>query len=578
MIRRLMTVVNDDGALRTCVASWIAVGVLQGIGFVLLVPILRALFDGDTSAAWWWTLAMFGVLVVYAIARYVAQMMSYRAAVGLSRGLFMRLGDKIADLPLGWFGSERVGSIGRLTSKGVIDVMGTPAHMLRPIITAFVTPITVIAIMFFFDWRLALAAAVTGPLAWIVFRWSGSLVREADHANDAAAAEAGGRLVEFAQSQAVLRAYGRTVEGNEILDASLLGYRNTGRSLLIKAVPGLIGFAAVLQVAFVIVLVVGVNLAVGGSIDGAELVALLVLTVRSIEPLIAAADVGGALKMADNSLTRMDELLATATLEEPAAGGAEAMSDHSIELDGVSFGYQADEPVLRDVSVEVPSGSMLAIVGPSGSGKTTIARLIARFWDVDEGAVRIGGGDVRDSTTEALMAQLAIVFQDTYLFTGSVADNLRLANADATDEQLDRVAALARLDEMVERLPDGWQSDVGEGGSRLSGGERQRVSIARALLKDAPIVLLDEATAAIDPANEVAIQNALDELRGQRTIVVIAHRLQTVVNADHIIVLDQGAIAESGTHADLLAQGGRYADFWNERTRAAGWRLTGATK
>ncbi len=577
MIRRLMSVVNDDGALRACVASWIAVGVLQGVGFVLLVPILRALFDGDTGAAWWWTLAMFGVLVVYAIARYVAQMMSYRAAVGLSRGLFMRLGDKIADLPLGWFGGERVGSIGRLTSKGVIDVMGTPAHMLRPIITAFVTPITVVAIMFFFDWRLALAAAVTGPLAWFVFRWSGSLVREADHANDAAAAEAGGRLVEFAQSQAVLRAYGRTVEGNEILDVSLLGYRNAGRSLLIKAVPGLIGFAAVLQVAFVIVLVVGVNLAVGGSIDGAELIALLVLTVRSIEPLLAAADVGGALKMASNSLARMDELLATATLDEPTDDGVVA-TDHSIELERVSFGYQADEPVLRDVSVEVPNGSMLAIVGPSGSGKTTIARLIARFWDVDDGVVRIGGVDVRERTTEALMAQLAIVFQDTYLFTGSVADNLRLANVDAIDEQLTRVAALARLDEMIDRLPDGWASDVGEGGSRLSGGERQRVSIARALLKDAPIVLLDEATAAIDPANEVAIQNALDELRGDRTIVVIAHRLQTVVNADHIIVLDQGSIAESGTHADLLAQGGRYADFWNERTRAAGWRLTGATQ
>ncbi|MCY4036994.1 MAG: ATP-binding cassette domain-containing protein, partial [bacterium] len=209
----------------------------------------------------------------------------------------------------------------------------------------------------------------------------------------------------------------------------------------------------------------------------------------------------------------------------------------------------------------------------SGSGKTTITRLIARFWDVDAGAVRVSGVDVRDFTAEALMTQLAMVFQDTYLFGGSIADNLRLARPDATDSDLARAAELARLDEVIERLPGGWETDVGEGGFSLSGGERQRVAIARALLKPAPIVLLDEATAALDPENEAAVQNAIDSLRQDRTVIVIAHRLSTVATADQIVVLANGGVAEVGSHQELLALGGRYASFWHETSRAAGWRL-----
>lgn len=575
MIDRLLRIItDDDGALRRCIAWWVVTAVLEGIGYVLLVPLLDALLTGDTDAAWRWTGVMAALLVLYGAVRYRAQMLSYRAAVGLSRGLFTRLGDQVAKLPLGWFQGDRVGPVGRLTSKGVIDVMGVPAHMLRPLITSFVTPATVIIVVAVFDWRLGLASIATAPLIWLTFRWTGALVRTADHAADAAAADAGGRLVEFAQTQAVLRANGRTVEGHQLLEDSLQRHRDAGRKLLTTAVPGLIGFTAVLQVAFTIVLVVGVAIAVRGSLDAAELIAVLVVIVRSIAPLIAAADIGGALKMADNSLDRADALMATPLLPEPAPEVSRHgdLGPRSVQLDQVTFGY-GEQTVLSELSIEVPAGSMTALVGPSGSGKTTVARLIARFWDVDGGTVRVGGVDVRDLTTEALMAQVSIVFQETYLFAGSIADNLRLARPDASDVDLARVAALARLDEVIERLPDGWDTEVGEAGTRLSGGERQRVSIARAVLKDAPIVLLDEATAAIDPQNELAIQNAIDTLRGERTIVVIAHRLATVVEADQIVVLDEGRVAERGTHGELSAAGGRYAAFWAERQRAQGWRL-----
>lgn len=573
MIARLVRLCEDGGgALRRCVAGWVVAGVLQGAGFILLVPVLRALIDDDTDRAWRWGLVMVAVFALYGAVRHVAQIASYTAAVQLSRGLFDRLGDKVAQLPLGWFDQDRVGSIGRITSKGVIDVMGVPAHLFRPFTSAIVTPVTVLAAMAFFDWRLALAAVATVPIAFLVYRWAANLTGGAEHVVHHAAADAGGRLVEFAQSQAVLRSCGRTVHGHQQLDDALFEHRRAGRALMTTSIPGLVAFTAILQVAFTIVLIVGVAIAANGSIDGPELVVLLVLVVRSIEPLVAAAEIGGGLKIATNAIDRAEELLAEPTLPQPLSSGE--VADASVQFESVDFGY-GETPVVQDITLDVPAGEMLALVGPSGSGKTTLARLIARFWDVDGGAVRIGGVDVRELTTEALMANIAIVFQETYLFAGTVAENLRLARPDATDDDLARVATLARLDEMIERLPDGWDTEVGEGGSRLSGGERQRVSIARALLKDAPIVLLDEATAAIDPQNEVAIQNALDELHGQRTIIVIAHRLATITGADQIAVLDDGAVAELGTHDELISAGGRYEAFWHERNRAGGWRLTG---
>ena len=216
---------------------------------------------------------------------------------------------------------------------------------------------------------------------------------------------------------------------------------------------------------------------------------------------------------------------------------------------------------------------MTAIVGASGSGKTTILRLIARFWDVGSGSVRIGGVDVRDMTTEDLMARISVVFQDVYLFDGSIAENIRLGRPEASDAEVLEAARLARVDDIAARLPGGLDAGVGEGGAVLSGGERQRVSIARAILKDAPIVLLDEATSALDPLNEAAVQAALHALTRGKTLVIVAHRLQTVRQAQQILVLEGGRITEQGAHDDLIALNGRYAAFWMERRRAAGWRI-----
>ena len=573
MIRALFRVVANPGELRRTVVGMAVTAVLQGVGFVLLVPLLRKLIESDFGAAAWWLLALAAGLLVFALVRHTSQLRAYHAAIDIGRSLFARLGDKVARLPLGWFDTERVGSLGRITGQGVIDVIGVPAHLLRPLINAFVTPVVVMAVMFWWDWRLALAMAASLPVAWLVLQWAGGMSRRAEHAVHETAADAASRVVEYAQTQAVLRSCRRTVDGFAMLDDALLARRNAGRRMLKVAVPGLIGFSSVIQAAFVALLVVGVTIATGGAVDVPELIALLILAVRFVEPLIMSADVSGAIKIAGNALDRADNLLATPVLPEPAE--SELPADGSVRFGNVSFGYQ-DDLVIDDASFAIDAGSMVALVGPSGSGKTTIARLIARFWDRDKGLVAVGGIDVRDMTIADLMSRVSIVFQENYLFAGSIADNVRLARPDASQAELEDVAALVRLDEVVGRLPDGWNSAVGEGGTRLSGGERQRVTLARALLKDASVVVLDEATAAIDPANELAVQNAIDTLRGTRTLIVIAHRLSTIAAADEILVLDAGRIAERGTHDDLLRADGRYASFWRQRARAAGWRLAPA--
>ncbi|MEM1046048.1 MAG: ABC transporter ATP-binding protein [Pseudomonadota bacterium] len=572
MMRKLLTVAGQSAQapLKRNFAGLFAEAVLIGIGFALLVPFLRAFLGGDIELAWRWLGVIAGLLIIYALVRYWTQMTGYRAAIALARILFSQLGTHISRLPLGWFVSGRVGQLARMTSKGVIDVMGVPAHLLRPVVAGIVTPATVVALMFVFDWRLALAALLTAPVAALVYRWSGSLVQTTDHRVDAAAADAADRIVEFAQAQAVLRAFRRGEASLGKLDQSLVEQRHAARNQIFTAARGIASFILVVQAGFTIVLLYGFNLALGGEIDPAEFIVLLVLAVRYVEPLIIAADLEGALRISRNSLDRMDRLLATPSLPEPRS--PKEPDGVEIVFDDVDFAYEK-KPVLKKVGFIAPERGMTAIVGPSGSGKTTILRLIARFWDVNSGAVRIGGIDVRDLATEDLMGMISVVFQDVYLFDGTIAENIRLGRPGASDAELLEAARLARVDEIAEKLPDGLSARVGEGGAALSGGERQRVSIARAILKDAPIVLLDEATAALDPINDAAVQEALQALTDKKTLIVVAHRLQTIQSADRILVLEGGQIVETGNHADLLSADGRYAAFWHERNRAAGWRL-----
>ncbi|WP_412517244.1 ABC transporter ATP-binding protein/permease [Actinomadura madurae] len=575
MIRRLARLIDpaDRGRFRRYLAAMAGYGVLQGIAIILLVPALRPLLRGDAGDAVPWLWALAGATALACAAYYVQAMMGFTIALALLRGLHHRVGDHLAALPLGWFSTDRTGRLTHSLSQGTSMITGVPAHLLTPLVTGVVTPVTVALGMFFFDWRPALAILACSPALLVVYRWAGTLADRSAHAVDASAVESSSRVVEFARAQPVLRAFGRTAEGHRLLDEALVSQRDAGRAMIRTGVPGIAGFAIAVQAVFTLVIALGAALALSGSLATAELIALLVMATRFTGPLIEVADLGAALRLAAHDIERIDDVLAVSPLPEPADPKSTARDGLGVEFDRVTFGY-GDEPVLHEVSFTVPPRTMTALVGPSGSGKTTIARLVARFWDTGSGTVRVGGEDVRDLATDDLMGRLSLVFQDVYLFDDTIEANIRIGRPGATPDDVREAARLARVDEIVDRLPDGWDTRVGEGGAVLSGGERQRVSIARALLKNAPVVLLDEATAALDPENEAAVQDALTALTADRTLIVIAHRLQTITGADQIIVLEEGRVTQRGRHPELVETPGRYADFWHERTHAQGWRLT----
>ncbi|MGW0352907.1 ABC transporter ATP-binding protein [Nocardia nova] len=576
MIRKIFALVPPE--LRRYVPRHVALigaGALGQIAaYLLLVPVLQALFDGDFGRAWRWTAWLALAVLVASVCSYQQLLVGLRIGVGMLHGVQTRLGDHLSTLPLGWFATANAGSLSRMVVGGVREILSVVNYLLAPVLTAVLVPVGVAIGVAFIDWRIALVMLISLPVLLLVSRWANTSYTRADRRLDAAAAEANSRVVEFAQAQPVLRAFGAVGAGNRALTRALREQEAAAKRMIVASVPGLMVFALCVQIVFLIVVSVVVARGTGGDLSIPATIALIAVTSRFIEPINRAAQLSTAIRSAADAADRITNFLA----ERDLAEAAESVTPGAPEIvfDNVDFGYREGEKVIDGVSFTVPSGTTTAIVGPSGGGKTTLLKLASRFYDVGSGSITVGGHDVRRQPSETLLRQVSPVFQDVYLFNETISDNIRVGNPDATTEQVRRAAEIARVDEIVDRLPDGWDSAVGEGGAALSGGERQRVSIARALLKDAPIVLLDEATSALDPHSEAAVVRGIHELTRDKTVVVVAHRLDTIAHADQILFVEAGRIVERGTHAELLELGGRYAGFWSERSRATGWHLVSA--
>ncbi|GIH99520.1 ABC transporter ATP-binding protein [Planobispora takensis] len=561
MIRMLLRVLGPEYArtLRRTVILMTITATAEGLSYALLVPVLRALL-GDTPAdAGPWLVAFGAAVAGYAVLRYVSDLSGMRVGTTMLRGMYHRLGEHLARLPIGWYGAGRVGEVSVMAGQGLLRAMSIMAHLLAPFIAALVTPLTIVVVMLAFDWRLGLAALAAAPVVAVIQIRTARSTAAADAEGHERDKEATGRVVEFLQAQPVLRAGGRSGERFELLDDSLRELRRASRRTVLATLPGAVGLTLTVQAVFTVVLALGAYLALGGSIGAAEVLTILVLAARCADPLLSLSDIGGKLRGARSELDRLDTVLRAEPLPEPREPVRPVR--HDLEFASVTFRH-GGRTVIDDLSLSVPQGQRLAVVGPSGAGKSTLLQLLARFHDVDAGAVRVGGVDVRAVSTEVLMAQIAIVFQDVYLFDGTIEENVRLGRPGASEAEVRAAATAARLEEVIGRLPGGWAADVGEGGALLSGGERQRVSIARALLKDAPVVLLDEVTSALDPVNEAAVHDGIERLMAGRTVVMVAHRMRTVRRADRVVFLDGGRIVEEGGHDELLRRGGRYAGFW----------------
>ncbi|WP_353630982.1 ABC transporter ATP-binding protein [Achromobacter xylosoxidans] len=582
MLRTLLQLLGPDAVLlRRYACQAVAYSLLCGLTISAQVPVLSHLLAGDARAALpWLALLLAGVALCWIGRRYVEQA-GVRVGVCVLQGGRQRLGDHVARLPVGWFTADNTAWLGHLITQGMMAVAQLPAHVFTPVIGGLVTPVVIVAVLLALHWQLGLIALAALPLLAGVLALSGRLSGRADRAFHRHFADTSQRMVEFAQAQSVLRAFNGDGAGARFVEQAVARQQRSGTRLILLSSLSSVLNAWAVQAVFAALLVAAtlwLNVQLANPLAAAEIVALVVsllLVGRYIDPLLEVAAYGEALRGARGQLDAIRELLAVPPL--PAAQAPRPPRDAGVELRDVCFRYAPGQTdVLRGVNLCVAPGSMTALIGASGSGKTTLVRLIARFFDADQGSVRVGGVDVRDMSQTQLAGQISQIFQDSYLFTGSIADNIRLGRPEASDADLMEAARLAGVTEIIECLPQGLETPVGEGGARLSGGERQRIAIARALIKNAPILLVDEATAALDAENQAAIADTLARLRGRRTLIVIAHQLSTVSMADQIVVLEDGLIVESGTPAQLRASAGHYARFLAQRQAAKGWRIAPA--
>ena len=512
-----------------------------------------------------------GILALMVLTQWAEYANTYHKVYEESARKRTDLAEHLRRLPLSFFGRRDLSDLTNAIMKDCSDQERMFMHVMPQLFGTGLSTAIVIVGIFFYDWRLALAAFWVVPAALLVMALTGKHQQRKAQAMEDARLEVADGVQEFLECAQEIRATNRSAAHLDALAAKLDAFER--RQVASELTTGVFvtSAQAFLKLGIGTTVFVGATLLVSGQTDFMTYFVFLLVVTRVYDPVNLILQSIGELLSMRLSIRRTQELAA----EKPMEGSTDfAPRGHDVVFEDVSFSYGDGEQVLRDVSFTAREGEVTALVGPSGSGKSTVAKLAARFWDADAGSVRVGGVNVADVDPETLLADYAEVFQDVVLFDDTVMGNIRLGRAGATDEEVLAAARAAMCDEFVSRMPQGYDTVIGENGGRLSGGERQRISIARAILKDAPVVLLDEATASLDVENETQVQRALSRLLAGKTVLVIAHRMRTVANADKIVVLKEGRVAEQGAPAELMArEGGLYRRMVELQTEASGWSL-----
>ena len=532
-----------------------------------------ALTGVSGSARWGWTAVWTAVISI--VLYFAALMSTHIAAFRTARNIRRSAMAHVLKLPLGFFTGSQSGRLRKLIDDNAGLTEDLLAHKLPDLAGTIVTPVAAVLMLFLFDWKMGLLCLLTMVLALLsMCLMMGGKNAGFFHRYQKEIERMSGEAVEYVRGIPVVKMFQQTVYSFKAFYAAIRDYSDLASQYAMSCRVGQTCFLTFINGAFALLIPAALLLASGGDVR-AVLVNFIFYALfapacgQMINRIMYMSE---AVMEADEAVGRLDEILSQEPMEN--TGIEKQPADAAVSFDHVTFTYPgADRPALSDVSFAVRPGQVTALVGPSGGGKTTAASLIPRFWDADSGAVSIGGVNVKEMDTEDLMKQTAFVFQDTRLFKESLLENIRAARPDASREEVLSTAHAAQCDDILEKLPQGLDTVVGARGVYLSGGEQQRIALARAILKDAPIVVLDEATAFADPENEHQIQKAFEALIRNKTVLMIAHRLSTVQDADHIIVLSGGKIAEQGCHESLLAQHGVYAAMWEDYQRSARWKV-----
>lgn len=480
------------------------------------------------------------------------------------------LAEKLRKIPLSFFGKKDLADLTSSIMNDCATLETSQSHYVAPLIGAAVSTVLIGVSMFFFDWRMTLAALWVLPVSFAVVFFSNRVQKGFSRKSMKAKIAYEDGLQECMEAMNDLRSNNAVSEYLTVLDSKAREVEKRAVISEFGAAAFVVPASMVLKLGIATVALVGSALLVQGSLDILTFFLYLLVVSRLYDPLDGALQNLAAVINTNTNITRMNEIL-----DHPIQNGKDTLSNKGCDIvfDNVSFAYNKSETVLKNVSFTAKQGEVTALVGPSGGGKTTVSRLAARFWDINRGRITVGGMDISKIDPETLMSLYSIVFQDVTLFDNTIIENIRIGKKDASDEEVFAAARLANCYEFVEKLPDKWNTNIGENGCELSGGERQRISIARAFLKNAPIILLDEATASLDVENETAIQSALSRLIQDKTVLVIAHRMRTVAGADKVVVLADGTVSEEGTPNELMRRDGVYAHMYRLQTESQNWAI-----
>lgn len=570
---------NNTGALKKPLILEVVQSILQGqpyfiillVMLALLEPLVNPGFSADIGALVRLTVSLAALMIVLFLAGKYTYTTEHSRAYSISSEGRLALGEYLRKLPMGFFKGRDPGDITALMLQDYTNIETMLSHLLMDAIGAVTLPLVFVAFLFPVDWRMSLITVSVIPFAVIVAFGTRALILRLGKRHVKVKTAASSRMLEYLDGMKNIKSY--NLQGKKFVRLENTFRKLKDESIILESAsgPAVILGVLFLNAGIALIMISGICFIIRGTLSIPCFLFFLIVGTRMYDPLVKVLIGFAELSYYSISATRIGEIFNTKPLPEPDVPAESRGSD--IEFDDVRFHYYETD-VLKNVSFTMKENTMTALVGPSGSGKTTITRLIARFWDVSGGEIRIGGVPLGGFKAEDLMSRISMVFQDVYLFHDTILNNIRVGKSDASMEEIIAAAKKARCHEFIVKLPEGYETVVGEGGSTLSGGEKQRISIARAILKNASIVLLDEATASLDPENELYIQEAIGELVKGRTLVIIAHRLSTVTRADQIIVLNRGEIVERGTHNELLAdEKSFYSGMWNEQKRAHNWKL-----
>lgn len=566
---------EQKGRWRKGIVFAVIHSLFEAFQLLALAVVLKALIENNMSAGTAWT--SFGIMLISMIGTivtgHVSRMSEIEGSYLTCADKRIKIGDRMKYMPMGYFNSHSLGNITAAVTTTMSDIEEIAPRVMDKTIHGFIHALIIAVAITIFDWRIG--AIVIGGI--LLFLGVNALLqrksRRLSPRRQAAQAKLVEAVLEYVQGMSVVKAFHLDQAANKTIDQAIADCEKNNFGLE----KGFIVYTAlqqlVLRLTSVAIVIASILFYLNGTMELFICLLMMISAFIIYSQLETAGSMSSMLRIIDVSIDRVEEIHQTPVMD--IDGQAQSPKNLAIAFKHVGFSYE-NRKIIDDVSFTIPQGTTTAIVGPSGGGKTTLCNLMARFWDVDEGVVTLGGRDIREYTLDSLLANISMVFQHVYLFNDTIANNIKFGKPDAAMEEVVAAAKKACCHEFITAFPDGYDTVIGEGGATISGGEKQRISIARAILKDAPIIILDEATANVDPENENKLQQAIAALTRNKTIIMIAHRLKTVKHAHQILVIDNGKIVQQGTHGELIRQQGIYADFIGVRKKAIGWKLKAA--